>query len=150
MLVHFLSARLKINGTDEFTRALREEVVPLLRKQKGFRAYDAFVVPNGTEAAALSFWEKAEDLEAYLLRGAFQVTLALAHAMEGVPKYHTGEISEATFLAIEELRRMADVVVRAPRLQVYAVPRPAFERIAGSVAASPISASRTVDGGQRT
>lgn len=145
MLVHLLSVRLKINGTGEFARALREEVVPLLRKQKGFRAYDAFVIPEGTEAAGITFWEKEEDLETYLLRSASQVVWALARATEGVPQIQTFEISEATFLAIEELRRAAAVIVRAPQLQIYAVSRSTFNMIAGSVAASPSSEFQTVD-----
>ena len=150
MLVHFLSAHLKINGSFEFARALKEDVVPLLRKQKGFRVYDAFIITNGTEAAGISFWEREEDLEAYLLRNAFQVTWALARAIEGVPQVQTFAISEATFLAVEDLRRMANVIVRAPRLHIYAVPESQFYRIAGGVAASATPELQTVGGAQQT
>jgi heme-degrading monooxygenase HmoA len=150
MLVHFLSARLKTNGTNEFARALREEVVPVLRRHKGFRAYDAFVIANGTEAAGISFWDKEEDVEAYLLRSAFQVIWALARVTEGVPLIQTYQISKDTFLAIEELRRGANVIERAPRLQIYAVPRSTFSLIAGSVAASPSSETQTADSSQGT
>ena len=150
MLVHFLSAHLKTNGTDEFARALREEVVPLLRKHKGFRAYDAFVIANGTEAAGISFWEKEEDVEAYLLRSAFQVVWILARVTEGVPQIQTYLISDDTFLAIEELRRAANVIERAPRLQIYAVPKSTFSLITGSVAASPSPESQTVESSQGT
>ena len=85
MLVHFLSARLKFRRTDEFVRALREEVVSLLGEQKGFRRYDAFVIPNGREAAGISVWEKEEDVEVFLFRSSFQVIWALARVIEGVP-----------------------------------------------------------------
>lgn len=69
----------------------------------------------------------------------------LAQVTEGVPQFQICEISEATFLAIEDARRVANVIVRAPRLQVYAVPRSTFDRIEGSIAASPTSEGQTVD-----
>ncbi|PYU37080.1 MAG: hypothetical protein DMG54_35010 [Acidobacteria bacterium] len=47
------------------------EVIPLLRKQKGFRDEITFVVPGGKEAFGISLWDQAaENAESYN-RGAY-------------------------------------------------------------------------------
>jgi len=45
-------------------RALEEEVVPLFRKQKGFRGFVAFVLPTGREALSFSLWDQTASAEA--------------------------------------------------------------------------------------
>jgi hypothetical protein len=44
-------------------RALEEEVVPLFRKQKGFRGFVAFVLPAGRKALSFSLWDQKETAE---------------------------------------------------------------------------------------
>jgi hypothetical protein len=53
--------RLKPNSVTEFIQTLQNEIDPLLRKEKGFRGHIAFVVPDGTEAVAISFWDRKES-----------------------------------------------------------------------------------------
>jgi hypothetical protein len=42
---------LKPNSAAEFTQRLEKEVIPLLRKQKGFQDEITFVAPGGREAS---------------------------------------------------------------------------------------------------
>ena len=49
----------------EFTRLLEEEIIPLLRKQKGFQDEISFLAPERNEAVAISFWDKQDNAEAY-------------------------------------------------------------------------------------
>jgi hypothetical protein len=53
---------LKPNTRAEFTQTIENEIVPLLKKQYGFRDEIVFVAPgSGTEAVAISLWDKKED-----------------------------------------------------------------------------------------
>jgi hypothetical protein len=89
--------RLKANSVAEFTQTLEKEIIPLLRKQKGFQDEIALVVPGGMEAVAISLWDQKENAEAYS-RGTYpDVLKALAKVVEGTPQVHTFEVSNSTF-----------------------------------------------------
>jgi len=97
MFARNVSMRLKPNSVTEFTRTLENEVIPLLRKQKGFKDEITFVVPGGTEAVGVSLWDQKENAEAYD-RGAYpQVLNALSKVIEGTPKVQAYEVSNSTF-----------------------------------------------------
>jgi len=88
---------LKPNNVPEFTQRLDKEIIPLLRKQKGFQDEITFVAPNGSEAFGISLWDRAENAEAYN-RGAYpEVTRLLATVTEGTPQVETYEVSNSTF-----------------------------------------------------
>ena len=63
MYTRNVSMRLKANSAPEFTRTLENAVIPMLRKQKGFRDEVTLVAPERNEAIAISFWDKKEDAE---------------------------------------------------------------------------------------
>lgn len=97
MFARNVSMRLKANSVAEFTQTLEKEIIPLLRKQKGFQDELALVVPGGTEAVAISLWDQKENAEAYS-RGTYpDVLKALAKVVEGTPQVHTFEVSNSTF-----------------------------------------------------
>jgi hypothetical protein len=78
---------LKPNSVPEFTQRLEKDVLPLLRKQKGFQDEITFVGQGGREAFAISLWDKAEDAETYN-RGTYpEVTKILATLVEGAPRF---------------------------------------------------------------
>jgi len=97
MFARNVSIRLKPNSVAEFTKTLENEVIPLLRKQKGFQDEITFVVPGGTEAVGVSLWDQKENAEAYD-RGAYpQVLNALSKVIQGTPKLQAYEVSNSTF-----------------------------------------------------
>src|SRR5258708_23180259 len=49
----------------EFTQTMEKEVIPLLRKQKGFRDEITLVAPRGNQVFGISLWYRAEDADAY-------------------------------------------------------------------------------------
>jgi hypothetical protein len=61
--------QLKPNATTEFTNVVESKILPLLRKQKGFRDELTFVAPDRSEAIAISFWDTKEEAEAYNVSG---------------------------------------------------------------------------------
>ena len=88
---------LKLNSVAEFTQRLEKEIIPLLRKLKGFQDEITFVAPGGREAFGISLWEKAENAEAYN-RGTYpDVTKILAGVVEGTPQVDTYEVANSTF-----------------------------------------------------
>jgi heme-degrading monooxygenase HmoA len=97
MFARTVSIQLKANSTKEFTRTLENEIIPLLRKQKGFQDEITFVIPGGTEAVGISLWDHKDNAEAYN-RGAYsEVREALANVVEGTPEVQTYDVSNSTF-----------------------------------------------------
>jgi hypothetical protein len=89
--------QLKPNSVAEFTGLLETDVIPLLRKQQGFKDEIAFVPSDGKEAVGISLWEQKENAEAYG-RGAYpEVLKALAKVVEGTPQVQTSEVCNSTF-----------------------------------------------------
>ncbi len=92
-----VSMHLKPNSVAEFTRTLDREIIPLLRKQKGFQDEIVFVAPGGLEAIGISLWDKKEEADAYSRTTYQEVQKALAKVVEGTPRVETYEVSNSTF-----------------------------------------------------
>ena len=97
MFARNVSLHLKPNGVAEFTRIIEKEIIPLLRKQKGFQDEISFVAPSGLEAIGISLWDEYANAEAYN-RGTYpDVLKALERVVEGTPRVQTYEVSNSTF-----------------------------------------------------
>ena len=97
MFARRVDMHLKPNSVAEFTQRLEKDILPLLRKQKGFQDEITFVVPGGTEAVGVSLWDQKENAEAYD-RGTYpQVLNALSKVIEGTPQVQAYEVSNSTF-----------------------------------------------------
>jgi hypothetical protein len=88
--------KLKANSAPEFASVIENEILPLLRKQQGFRDEITFVAPERSEAVAISFWETKENAEAYNRTGYPEILKTLAKVIEGTPKVETFELSNST------------------------------------------------------
>jgi hypothetical protein len=84
-------------GVSELTRTLEKNVIPLLRKQQGFQDEITFVASGGTEAFAISLWDKKESADAYNRITYPEVLKALAGVVEGIPRVQTYEVATSTF-----------------------------------------------------
>ncbi len=97
MFARKVSMHLKPNSVAEFTQRIDKDILPLLRKEKGFQDEITFVAPGGTQAFGISLWERAENAEAYN-RGTYpKVAKILARVVEGTPQVETYEVSNSTF-----------------------------------------------------
>ena len=65
MFARTVRMELKPNTVAEFTQLLERDVIPMLRKQHGFKDEIAFVPTDGKEAVAISLWEEKENAETY-------------------------------------------------------------------------------------
>ena len=97
MYARNVTMHLKADKAADFTRTLENEVLPMLRKQNGFKDEITFVAPNGTEALAISLWENRENAEAYGRDTYPAVLTSLAMVVEGTPKVESYEVSNSTF-----------------------------------------------------
>jgi hypothetical protein len=96
MFARKVSMHLKIDGALAFKQKVESEIIPLLRKQKGFLDEITFLYPNGREVHAFSLWETAEHAEAYN-RGAYpEVSRILASVTEGTARVQTYEVLNST------------------------------------------------------
>src|SRR5271154_6957134 len=96
MFARKVSMHLKPNGAAEFKQKIESEIVPVLRKQKGFLDEITFLYPSGKEVHAFSLWETAEHAEAYN-RGTYaEVTKILASVVEGTARVQTYEVLNST------------------------------------------------------
>jgi len=97
MFARKVSMQLKPNCVADLTQRLEKEIIPLLRKQAGFKDEINFVTTGGKEAFAISLWERAENAEAYN-RGTYpEVMKLLSNVVEGSPRVETYEVSNSTF-----------------------------------------------------
>ena len=97
MFARNVRMQLKANSNEKFTQTLEKEIIPLLRKQDGFQDEVSFLVPGGTEAVAISFWQSKEKAEAYGRTGYSEVLKALSKVIDGTPQLQTYEVSNSTF-----------------------------------------------------
>ena len=97
MFARSVSFHLKPGRAAEFTRLLDKDVIPVLRKQKGFQDEITLVAPGGADAVGISVWDLKENAETYA-RGAYPGVLkSLDQVVEGTPQVKTYEVSNSTF-----------------------------------------------------
>jgi heme-degrading monooxygenase HmoA len=87
---------LKPNCVKQYTETLENEIIPMLRSQKGFQDEISFVNRTGTEATGISIWNTKEDAEAYERTTYKKVITALADVIKGAPEVRSGEVTNST------------------------------------------------------
>ena len=65
MFARNVSFRLKSNMLSDYTRTFDNEILPLLRKQTGFKDEITLSNPGSLDAIAISLWENKANAEAY-------------------------------------------------------------------------------------
>ena len=96
MFARKVSALLKPDSVSEFAKLMEREVLPWLRKQKGFLDLIILVVPNGSEVATISFWDQPASAEAYNRSGYPEVLEILEGLLDGCPYVKTFEVVSST------------------------------------------------------
>ncbi len=96
MFAHKLSMYLKNDGALAFKNRIEGDIIPLLRKQKGFLQEITFLYLNGREVHAFSLWESAEHAEVYNRKAYPEVVRMLASVIDGAPLVQTYEVLNST------------------------------------------------------
>jgi hypothetical protein len=97
MFARSVSFHLKPGRAAEFTKLLDKDIIPELRKQKGFQDEIALVAPGGADAVGISVWDLKENAETYARVAYPGVLKALEPVVEGMPQVQTYEVSNSTF-----------------------------------------------------
>ena len=92
-----VTLKLKANSATELNRIARDEILPILRKQKGFRDETTFIAPERSEAIVNSFWDTKADAEAYDHTSYAEVLKSLSNVIDGTPTVKTFEFANSTF-----------------------------------------------------
>jgi hypothetical protein len=96
MFARNVSIHLKSNMLSDYTRTFEKDVLPLLRKQNGFKDEITFAGPGGIDLTAISLWENKIDAEAYNTNTYPQVLKTMARFIEGTPKVQTSDVVTST------------------------------------------------------
>lgn len=97
MFARHLMLQLKPNVAKEFPVTFEKEILPLLRKQKGFLDELLLVTPEKKEVVAISLWETKEHAEAYNRELYPQIEKIVARFIEGIPVVKKFEAEYSTF-----------------------------------------------------
>ena len=97
MFTRHVIMELKPNVTTEFANVAENKILPLMRKQKGFRDETTLIAPERSEAIANSFWDTKADAEAYDHTAYAEVLKTLSNVIDGTPTVKTFEFANSTF-----------------------------------------------------
>jgi hypothetical protein len=96
MFARNVSIHLKSNMLSDYTRTFEKDVLPLLRRQNGFKDEITFAGPGGVDVTAISLWENKNDAEAYNTNTYPEVLKTMARFIEGTPKVQTSDVVTST------------------------------------------------------
>jgi hypothetical protein len=88
------NAHFRVRSLDlaaEFSRTLETDVLPLLRRQEGFRGEITLSNPGNLERISISLWEEKSNADFYDANIYPQVLKFLSKVVEGTPKIRTFE-----------------------------------------------------------
>jgi hypothetical protein len=97
MFARKVAALLKPNSLTEFTNLMEYEILPWLREQEGFLDLITLAVPGSREVAAISFWDREANAQAYHASGYPQVLEVLEKLLDATPYVKTFDVVGSTF-----------------------------------------------------
>jgi hypothetical protein len=97
MFARNVSFHLKSNKLSDYTQTFENEILPLLRKQKGFKEEITLSNPGSLDAVTISLWESKANADAYNTNTYPEVLRTFAGMIDGTPKVQTFESVTATF-----------------------------------------------------
>src|ERR1039457_1179805 len=97
MFARNISFRLKSNMLSDYTRSFDNEILPLLRKQKGFKDEITLSNPGSLDVIVISLWDNKANAEAYNTNTYPKVLKTFARMIDGTPKVQEFESVASTF-----------------------------------------------------
>jgi hypothetical protein len=97
MFARDVSIHLKSNMLSDYTRTFEKDVLPLLRRQHGFKDEITFAGAGGVDVTAISLWENKADADTYNTTAYPQVLKTMERFIEGTPKVQTSDVVNSTF-----------------------------------------------------
>ena len=97
MYARNISFRLKSNMQSDYMSTLENQILPLLRKQKGFKDEIALSNPGTLDAVSVSLWENKQSADDYNTNTFPEVLKTLSKIVDGTPQVHSYETVMSTF-----------------------------------------------------
>jgi hypothetical protein len=97
MFARNVSVHLRSNMLSEYCHVFESQILPLLRRQTGFRDEITLASPSGVDVTAISMWDNKGDAEAYNTNTYPEVVKIFSKLIDGTPKVQTCEIVNSTF-----------------------------------------------------
>lgn len=100
MFVRQLTAHFKPGKFDLLNQRLEKDVIPMLKKQEGFRDELSFFDKEKDEAVAMSFWDTRKDAENYQRDIYPQISKKMEDTLDGAPVLRGFEVNNSTWYDI--------------------------------------------------
>ena len=97
MYARNITFRLKSNMQSDYMSTLENQILPLLRKQKGFQDEIALCNPGTLDAVSVSLWENKQSADDYNTNSFPEVLKTLSKIVDGTPQVHNYETVMSTF-----------------------------------------------------
>ena len=97
MYARNVAFRIKDNMQSDYTHTFENQILPLLRKQKGFKDEITLCNPGSQDAVSISLWEHKSSADDYNTRVYPEVLKTLAKSIDGTPRVQTFETVVSTF-----------------------------------------------------
>jgi heme-degrading monooxygenase HmoA len=96
MFARNVSIQLKPNTLNDFTTTFEKEVVPMLRKQAGFRDEIALASDDNNHVTAISLWDTKEQADAYATSAYPAILKTMDKYLDGTPKVRVSKVINST------------------------------------------------------
>ena len=97
MYAREITLDLKADSKTSFTVTMENDILPILRKQNGFKDGITFFSQDGTEGVGISLWDSKANADAYEKASYPQVATALKRLSASEPKVKSFEVSNSTW-----------------------------------------------------
>jgi hypothetical protein len=101
MFARHVGVKLRPGKLAEFTRVMDNEILPWLRKQKGFLDAITLAMPAGIEVVAISFWDQEKSAQTFNSMGYPEVLEILKNILAGTPKVRTFDVVSSTLQKVD-------------------------------------------------
>ena len=97
MYARNVTFRIKANMQPDYTHAFENQILPLLKKQKGFKEEITLCNPGSQDAVSISLWDHKNNADDYNTRAYPEVLKTLGKVIDGTPRVQTFETVVSTF-----------------------------------------------------
>src|SRR4051794_12984936 len=96
MFVRKITLHVKPNMLAQFSSTMEKQIIPVLRKQQGFKCQLAFASPGSSDLELIGLWDSQTEAENYQRTAYNEVLTMLANIIEGPPKLEAAELLLST------------------------------------------------------
>jgi hypothetical protein len=96
LYIRSVKLRLKSDRVNDFKRIAETEILPLLRRQTGFRDEVLCIAPERLEALVIGFWDTKEAHDAFERTAYPNIVNSVSNLLEETPKVETFELLFST------------------------------------------------------